>query len=363
MTVKIIGDNMVRLKGRHILKNVIETEQSIDTILSLNDGKIGAHRIVLAAASPFLESLFQDQDSRVITVILPDISRKTMETLLHIAYTGRLIYFPDEEKEVFEAITTLRFCEDAELSIQQIFKKVEPEKEEDLQSDSDSTKTQIVSNEYPQIDEKTVKPKKRELSVSPNSTISCPTSYTSHYKRRRRENPEEFERRRRWKEESLTESNKNRIPTYFHGFNETTGKVIFDMHKFPEVGVSLYEIPEEKVKHYMAKLEAENNIRLKTDNQTREREIPKIPNPSNCPDPFFKSKDAEEVEANNTKDPPILPVSDPEVVPGLPERNNNIEVDLTTAMLKNEVPQTFTAVDAIHSLCDLIHDIQMECCV
>jgi len=290
-----------------------------------------------------------------------------METLLHIAYTGKLIYLPNETDEVFTAMETLRFCENAELqlTIQQIFKKDELEKEEDLKSESDSTKTQIVSDERHQMDGKPGNPMKRGL--SPDSS-SCPISYISSYKRRRRDDPKDLERRR-LKYESIKESNKNGIPTFFHGFNETTGKVIFNMHKLPEVSVFLFELPDEEVKHYMAKLEAENT-KIKTKDKPSENGSPRIPNPSNCQDPApaSKSEKAEEVKVNCTNDPPNLPllVSDPEIEPGLPghNNNNNIKVEVTTAMLKNEVPPPFTTtVEAIHGLCDLISDIQMQCCV
>lgn len=53
-----------KLIGSPVLERIIESQYEIDTVLSCRDGKVGAHRIVLASASPFLECLLADHVSR-----------------------------------------------------------------------------------------------------------------------------------------------------------------------------------------------------------------------------------------------------------------------------------------------------------
>ena len=51
---------MVNLMGAPILERVLESRMPIDTVLACSDGKIGAHRIVLMAVSPFMGMMFED---------------------------------------------------------------------------------------------------------------------------------------------------------------------------------------------------------------------------------------------------------------------------------------------------------------
>jgi hypothetical protein len=50
----------VTMKGRWFLDHVVDSEVPVDTCISCKGGKVGAHRIVLAAASPFIRDLFRD---------------------------------------------------------------------------------------------------------------------------------------------------------------------------------------------------------------------------------------------------------------------------------------------------------------
>ena len=54
---------MVNLMGTPILERVLECRMPIDTVLSCSDGKIGAHRIVLTAVSPYMGMMFEDHVS------------------------------------------------------------------------------------------------------------------------------------------------------------------------------------------------------------------------------------------------------------------------------------------------------------
>jgi len=40
-----------------VLKHILETEQKVDLIISCSDGKLGAHKILLASASSFIKML------------------------------------------------------------------------------------------------------------------------------------------------------------------------------------------------------------------------------------------------------------------------------------------------------------------
>jgi hypothetical protein len=56
-------ESVVTITGRPILHHVLDTRQKMDTVITLADGKIGAHRMVLTAASPFLGELLLEQVS------------------------------------------------------------------------------------------------------------------------------------------------------------------------------------------------------------------------------------------------------------------------------------------------------------
>jgi hypothetical protein len=45
---------MEKLVGCHVMKNILEVNPLLDTVISCKDGRIGAHRAVLVSASPFI---------------------------------------------------------------------------------------------------------------------------------------------------------------------------------------------------------------------------------------------------------------------------------------------------------------------
>jgi len=59
----IVSDGLARFVGRPLIDLVLETHQPMDTVITLANGKLGAHRLVLSAASPFLRDLLLEQVS------------------------------------------------------------------------------------------------------------------------------------------------------------------------------------------------------------------------------------------------------------------------------------------------------------
>jgi len=66
--VLIEVNEIVKLDAPFLLDNVIDSDAPVDMYISCKGGKIGVHRLVLAAASPFLAHLFEDVVSDSITV-------------------------------------------------------------------------------------------------------------------------------------------------------------------------------------------------------------------------------------------------------------------------------------------------------
>ena len=65
------GDCEVTFKAHApILKSILDTKQPVDTIIVCSDGRLGVHRLVLAAVSQFLNLLFGDDQVSSIFVCL-----------------------------------------------------------------------------------------------------------------------------------------------------------------------------------------------------------------------------------------------------------------------------------------------------
>lgn len=47
-----------RITPSAVLQYVLDVDQPFDTVISCADGRLGAHRLVLASASPFIGSMF-----------------------------------------------------------------------------------------------------------------------------------------------------------------------------------------------------------------------------------------------------------------------------------------------------------------
>ena len=67
------------------------------------------HGVLLAAASPFFESVLQKiPDDRQRHITLPDVELSTIETLLHIVYTGKLPSPLSSVKNLLTVISQLK---------------------------------------------------------------------------------------------------------------------------------------------------------------------------------------------------------------------------------------------------------------
>jgi len=71
--------------------------------------------------------LFFPQNSKgKATLVIPDVTTKTMERLLNLAYTGRMYYSQEEAPEIFSAMQCLYFAEFADLSMVKVTKVEKP---------------------------------------------------------------------------------------------------------------------------------------------------------------------------------------------------------------------------------------------
>ncbi|OXA37283.1 uncharacterized protein LOC110862515 isoform X1 [Folsomia candida] len=110
-----------KLIGSPVLERIIESQYEIDTVLSCRDGKVGAHRIVLASASPFLECLLADHDlGELATIVLPDIPVKVMTLILHFCYNGQVVFPLELQKEIYDDMEYLMIGTGKELYIKKV---------------------------------------------------------------------------------------------------------------------------------------------------------------------------------------------------------------------------------------------------
>ena len=89
------GDRVVTFQGHHsyivsIAKLCKENGLFTDVTILCDDGKLLAHKIVLAAVSPFLRHVLDVETSNTgqTTIVMPEVRREIVQQLLDFLYTG-----------------------------------------------------------------------------------------------------------------------------------------------------------------------------------------------------------------------------------------------------------------------------------
>ena len=91
------GDRVVTFQGHHsyivsIAKLCKENGLFTDVTIMCDDGKLVAHRIVLAAVSPFLCAVLEGETAGggggQTTIIVPEVRKEIVQQLLDFLYTG-----------------------------------------------------------------------------------------------------------------------------------------------------------------------------------------------------------------------------------------------------------------------------------
>ena len=89
------GDRVVTFQGHHsyivsIAKLCKENGLFTDVTILCDDGKLLAHKIVLAAVSPFLCHVLEVETSNngQTTIVMPEVRREIVQQLLDFLYTG-----------------------------------------------------------------------------------------------------------------------------------------------------------------------------------------------------------------------------------------------------------------------------------
>ena len=94
----MMKDRVVTFQGHHnyivsIAKLCKENNLFTDVVILCDDGKLVAHRIVLAAVSPFLRHVLDNEAGQSsaagqVTIVMPDVRRGVVLQLLDFLYTG-----------------------------------------------------------------------------------------------------------------------------------------------------------------------------------------------------------------------------------------------------------------------------------
>lgn len=74
--------------GCHVLKNVLDESPPLDVVLSCKDGRVGAHRAVLVAASPLIACLLKHRVS--LGELMDGSNRVHDQNLFFLFSTNRL---------------------------------------------------------------------------------------------------------------------------------------------------------------------------------------------------------------------------------------------------------------------------------
>ena len=89
------GDRVVTFQGHHsyivsIAKLCKENGLFTDVTILCDDGKLLAHKIVLAAVSPFLRHVLDVETSNTgqTTIVMPEVRKEIVQQLLDFLYTG-----------------------------------------------------------------------------------------------------------------------------------------------------------------------------------------------------------------------------------------------------------------------------------
>ena len=89
------GDRVVTFQGHHsyivsIAKLCKENGLFTDVTILCDDGKLLAHKIVLAAVSPFLRHVLDVETNNTgqTTIVMPEVRKEIVQQLLDFLYTG-----------------------------------------------------------------------------------------------------------------------------------------------------------------------------------------------------------------------------------------------------------------------------------
>jgi len=109
------GDRVVTFQGHHsylvsIAKLCKENGLFTDVTILCDDGKLVAHRIVLAAVSPFLCHVLDAAtgDTPATTIIMPDVRKEIVQQLLEFLYTGIMKLSPSATWELQQLVLLLQ---------------------------------------------------------------------------------------------------------------------------------------------------------------------------------------------------------------------------------------------------------------
>ena len=73
-----------------ILDSLIRAESYVDCTIIVDDNQFKAHRVILAANSPYFESILQDMPMDHCSIIFPGVKAFEMRALLEYMYTGEV---------------------------------------------------------------------------------------------------------------------------------------------------------------------------------------------------------------------------------------------------------------------------------
>jgi hypothetical protein len=117
-------EQVVTFQGHHsyivsIARLCKENGLFTDITLQCDDGKLVAHRIVLAAVSPFIRGLLTElpTGTQDFTIIVPDIRRAIVQQLLDFLYTGSMQLAKAATWEVQELVLLLKIDMDVAVEV------------------------------------------------------------------------------------------------------------------------------------------------------------------------------------------------------------------------------------------------------
>jgi len=100
----VYAQKLLKHIGRHLLDG-----QWCDTVIVTDDGRLSAHSVVLAAASPVFKAALRVTDRpREHVVVFPGVKSSLMKTVLQFVYTGEIVPLPKDTTAILSLLLDLQ---------------------------------------------------------------------------------------------------------------------------------------------------------------------------------------------------------------------------------------------------------------
>ena len=103
------------MRGQKLLQEIhryLRDGYLCDTTIVTDDGRLSAHSVVLAAASPVFKAALKVTDRpREHVIVMPGVTSSVMKTILQFVYTGEIVPEPKDESVVLTTMLEMQLVQ------------------------------------------------------------------------------------------------------------------------------------------------------------------------------------------------------------------------------------------------------------